>query len=57
MKAGDIVEVVDELYHNGQKYWIGQPGFVVETADFNSRIRIMIAGKTLWFFHFHLRKI
>lgn len=57
MKAGDIVEVINDLYHNGQKYRIGQPGFVVETADFNSRIRIMIAGKTAWFFHFQLRKI
>ena len=36
---------------------IGQTGFVVETADFDSRIRVMIAGKTVWFFHFHLRKL
>ena len=57
MKAGDIVEVVDNHIANGQKYWIGQPGFVIETACSNSRIRIMIAGKTAWFFHFYLRKI
>ena len=57
MKQGDLVEITDNHNMNGNKWWIGQPGFVVETADFGSRIRVMIAGKTVWFFHYHLRKL
>lgn len=57
MQVGDLVEIADNHSMNGNKWWIGQPGFVVQTADFDSRIRVMIAGKTVWFFHFHLRKL
>ena len=57
MQKGDLVKVVDNHSINGNKWHIGQPGFVVETANFDSRIRVMIAGKTVWFFHFHLRKL
>jgi hypothetical protein len=57
MKQGDLVQVADNHSMNGNKWRIGQPGFIVETADFDSRIRVMIAGKTVWFFHFHLRKL
>ena len=57
MQKGDLVEVADNHSMNGNKWYIGQPGFVVETADFDSRIRVMIVGKTVWFFHFHLRKL
>ena len=57
MQKGDLVEVADNHSMNGNKWYVGQPGFVVETADFDSRIRVMIAGKTVWFFHFHLRKL
>mgnify|MGYP001460788765 FL=1 len=57
MQKGDLVKVADNHSINGNKWHIGQPGFVVETANFDSRIRVMIAGKTVWFFHFHLRKL
>ena len=57
MKQGDLVEITDNHYMNGNKWWIGQPGFVISVADFGSRIRVMIAGKTVWFFHYHLRKL
>ena len=57
MKPGDLVEVADNHSMNGNKWWIGQPGFVIETANFESRIRVMIAGKTVWFFHYRLRKL
>ena len=57
MKPGDLVEITDNHYMNGNKWWIGQPGFVIGVADFGSRIRVMIAGKTVWFFHYHLRKL
>ena len=57
MNVGDLVEIADNHTMNGNKWWIGQPGFVVATADFDSRIRVMIAGKTVWFFHYHLRKL
>ena len=57
MKTGDLVYVADNHSMDGNKWRIGQPGFVVQTADFDSRIRVMIAGKTVWFFHFHLRKL
>ena len=57
MKQGDLVEITDNHYMNGDKWRIGQPGFVISVADFGSRIRVMIAGKTAWFFHYHLRKL
>ena len=57
MKPGDLVYIADNHSVNGNSWRIGQPGFVVQTADFDSRIRVMIAGKTVWFFHFHLRKL
>jgi len=57
VKQGDLVKVADNHSMNGNNWWIGQPGFVVETANFESRIRVMIAGKTVWFFHYHLRKL
>ena len=57
MKKGDLVQVADNHSMSGNKWWIGQPGFVVETADFGSRIRVMIGGKIVWFFHYHLRKL
>ena len=57
MKAGDLVRVNSNHSMDGNKWWKGQPGFVVEVADYGSRIRVMIAGKTAWFFHYHLRKL
>ena len=57
MQKGDLVQIGDRHMTNGQLYLKGQPGFVVETGDFESRIRVMIGGKTVWFFHFHLRKL
>jgi len=57
MKQGDLVQIGDRHMTGGQIYLQGQPGFIVETADFDSRIRVMIGGKTVWFFHFHLRKL
>ena len=57
MKQGDLIQIGDRHMTAGQIYEQGQIGFIVETADFDSRIRVMIAGKTVWFFHFHLRKL
>ena len=57
MKVGDLVYVVDDHSVNGNNWKTGQTGFVVDVADFKSRIRVMIAGKTAWFFSFHLRKL
>ena len=57
MKVGDLVYVSDNHSMNGNNWRIGQAGFVVDVADYGSRIRVMIAGKTAWFFHFHLRKL
>ena len=57
MKIGDLVQIGDNHSTNGQLYKQGQIGFIVGIADFNSRIRLMIAGKTAWFFHFHVRKL
>lgn len=57
MKPGDLVEIAHNHSMNGNHWRIGQTGFVVDVADWGSRIRVMIAGKTAWFFHFHLRKL
>ena len=57
MKAGDLVRVNSNHTMDGNKWWKGQPGFIVEVADYGSRIRVMIAGKTAWFFYYHLRKL
>lgn len=57
MRPGDLVQIGDRHMTGGLIYEQGQLGFVVGTADFNSRIRVMIAGKTVWFFYFHLRKL
>ena len=57
MKIGDLVKISDNHSMNGNKWWIGQPGFVVDVADYGARIRVMIAGKTVWFFHYHLSKL
>ena len=57
MKPGDLVQIGDRHITGGQLYQKGQPGFIVETGNFGSRIRVMIGGKTVWFFHFHLRKL
>ena len=57
MKAGDLVQIGDRHMTNGKLYLKGQIGFIVETADFESRIRLMIGGETVWFFHFHIRKL
>ena len=57
MKPGDLVYVSDNHSMNGNNWRIGQTGFVIDVADYGSRIRVMIAGKTAWFFHFHLRKL
>ena len=57
MKQGDLVEIAHNHSMNGNHWRIGQTGFVVDVADYGSRIRVMIAGKTAWFFHFHLRKL
>ena len=57
MNVGDLIQVGDRHMTGGQIYKQGQIGFVVDTGDFGSRIRVMIAGKTVWFFHFHLRKL
>ena len=57
MKPGDLVQIGDRHMTGGQLYQKGQPGFIVETGNFGSRIRVMIGGKTVWFFHFHLRKL
>lgn len=57
MKIGDLVQIGDRHMTAGQLYLKGQPGFIVDIADFESRIRVMIGGKTAWFFHFHLRKL
>jgi hypothetical protein len=57
MNVGDLVYVSDDHAMNGNNWRTGQTGFVVDVADFGSRIRVMIAGKTVWFFHFHLREL
>ena len=57
MKQGDLVYVSSDHSINGNDWREGQLGFVVKTANFESRIRVMIAGKTVWFFHYHLRKL
>ena len=57
MKIGDLIQIGDRHMTGGQIYEKGQIGFIVGTGDFDSRIRVMIAGKTVWFFHFHLRKL
>ena len=57
MNVGDLIQVGDRHMTAGQIYEQGQIGFIVEIADFDSRMRVMIAGKTVWFFHFHLRKL
>ena len=57
MIPGDLVKVAYNHSWNGNRWWIGQLGFVVATSDYGARIRVMIAGKTVWFLHYHLRKI
>ena len=57
MQVGDLVKVNSNHSMDGNKWWKGQPGFVVDVADWGSRIRVMIGGKTVWFFHFHLREL
>ena len=57
MQIGDLVQIGDRHMTGGQLYQKGQPGFIVATADFDSRIRVMIGGKIVWFFHFHIRKL
>ena len=57
MQKGDLIQIGDRHMTRGQLYLKGQPGFIVETADNCSRIRVMIRGKIVWFFHFHLRKL
>ena len=57
MKKGDLVYVAYNHSMDGNKWKKGQAGFVVDVADYGSRIRVMIAGKTSWFFHYHLREL